>query len=46
MAAHGRHSRICVLSAAAPIMVGDQTRGAVVLEQAGDQLLDAARPGA
>jgi two-component system, OmpR family, sensor histidine kinase ChvG len=29
-----------LLSAAAPIIIGDQTRGAVVLEQAGDQLLE------
>ncbi len=29
-----------LLSAAAPIMMGDETRGAVVLEQPGDQLLD------
>jgi dedicated sortase system histidine kinase len=33
-------SQASLLSAAAPIMVGDQTRGAVVLEQAGDQLLE------
>ena len=29
-----------LLSAAAPIVIGNQTRGAVVLEQAGDQLLE------
>ncbi|MGO9513701.1 MAG: ATP-binding protein [Steroidobacteraceae bacterium] len=29
-----------VLSAAAPIIIGDQARGAVVLEQAGNELLD------
>ncbi len=29
-----------LLSAAAPIVIGGQTRGAVVLEQAGDQLLE------
>ena len=33
-------SQASLLSAAAPIKIGNQTRGAVVLEQAGDQLLD------
>jgi signal transduction histidine kinase len=33
-------SQASVLSAAAPIKVDNRTRGAVVLEQAGDQLLD------
>jgi len=33
-------SQASLLSAAAPIMVGDQTRGAVVLEQSGNQLLE------
>jgi two-component system, OmpR family, sensor histidine kinase ChvG len=33
-------SQASVLSAAAPIVVNGQTRGAVVLEQAGDQMLD------
>jgi HAMP domain-containing protein len=33
-------SQASLLCAAAPIKVGDETRGAVVLEQAGDQLLD------
>jgi two-component system sensor histidine kinase ChvG len=34
------NSQELLLSAAAPIMIGDQARGAVVLEQAGDQLLE------
>ena len=34
------NSQELLLSAAAPIMIGEQTRGAVVLEQAGDQLLE------
>jgi two-component system, OmpR family, sensor histidine kinase ChvG len=33
-------SQQALLSVAAPITIGNQTRGAVVLEQAGDQLLD------
>ncbi len=39
MAAHGAARQNLVLAAAAPIMIGDQTRGAVVLEQAGNELL-------
>jgi two-component system, OmpR family, sensor histidine kinase ChvG len=34
------NSQELLLSAAAPIMIGEQARGAVVLEQAGDQLLE------
>jgi two-component system sensor histidine kinase ChvG len=34
------NSQELLLSAAAPIMIGDEARGAVVLEQAGDQLLE------